>query len=280
MTRRLRAGEIHVFVVWLSSRLRPGPSCADSREEQKASRTFLNHQTRIEYIASRFCMRLLASKYLGIGRFEIALRKTAMGRPLLLSLHDAGACHLNISLSHCARGIAIAFAHRTRIGVDLEMHRPTETVARWLVGAERTLAEPRQILDCWTRKEALLKGLGLGLFGLASAPSLENRTNVVAAGIAIWTVNSLSVAPDCSLACAAEKAQSRIRLLSSDHVRAFIGAFNATKVIPPTIQAAQRNFLCRGKSFGCCSVLFSETVSSSQLGKDRPRPRQERNAAL
>ena len=215
--------------------------CGLSREEQKASRTFLNHQTRIEYIASRFCMRLLASKYLGIGRFEIALRKTAMGRPLLLSLHDAGACHLNISLSHCARGIAIAFAHRTRIGVDLEMHRPTETVARWLVGAERT-AEPRQILDCWTRKEALLKGLGLGLFGLASAPSLENRTNVVAAGIAIWTVNSLSVAPDCSLACAAEKAQSRIRLLSSDHVRAFIGAFNATKVIPPTIQAAQRNF--------------------------------------
>lgn len=176
------------------------------------SRTFMNAQARIEYIASRFCMRLLASKYLGVGRCEVVLRKTATGQPQLASLRGARAHHLNISLSHCARGIAIAFAYKTRIGVDLEMHRPTKAMARWLIGAERTLTEPRQIWDCWTRKEALLKGLGLGLFGLASIPTLEHRTNVVTTGVTSWTVGSLSVAPDYSLSCAAESVQGRIRL--------------------------------------------------------------------
>ena len=178
--------------------------------ERKVSRTFLNAQARIEYIASRFCMRLLASKYLGIGRCEIVLLKTATGQPQLVKLLGTRAHHLNISLSHSSRGIAIAFANKTRIGVDLEMHRPTAAMARWLIGAERTLVEPRQILDCWIRKEALLKGLGLGLFGLASIPPLEHRTNVVTAGGAVWTVDSLSVAPDFSLACAAESVRGRI----------------------------------------------------------------------
>jgi 4'-phosphopantetheinyl transferase len=218
MTRRLRSGEVHVFVVWLSSRLRHGTLLRGlSRVERKVSRTFMNVQARIEYIASRFCMRLLASKYLGIGRCEIELRKTETGQPQLVSLRGARAHHLNISLSHCVRGVAIAFAHKTRIGVDLEMHRPlvaTKAMARWLIGAERSLVEPRQMLDCWTRKEALLKGLGLGLFGLASAPPLEHRTNVATAGAAVWTVDSISVAPDCSLACAAESVQRRIRLFT------------------------------------------------------------------
>jgi 4'-phosphopantetheinyl transferase len=215
MTKRLGAGEIHVFVVWLSSRLRPGTLLRGlSRVEREVSRTFMNTQARIEYIASRFCVRLLASRYLGLGRCEIVLRKTAMGQPQLVNLRGTRAHHLNISLSHSSRGIAIAFANKTRIGVDLEMHRPTAAVARWLIGAERTLVEPRQILDCWTRKEALLKGLGLGLFGLASIPPLEHRTNVVTAGVAVWTVDSLSIAPDCSLACAVESVRGRIRLFT------------------------------------------------------------------
>lgn len=182
------------------------------------SRTYINVQARIEYIASRFCLRLLASKYLVIGRDDIELHKTATGQPRLVSSRGARAHHLDISISHCARGIAIAFAHKTRIGVDLEAHghppATTAAVAHWLIGAERSLVEPRQILDCWTRKEALLKGLGLGLSGLASAPALEHRTNVATAGAAVWTVDSLSVAPDCSLACAAERVQRRIRVFT------------------------------------------------------------------
>jgi len=219
MTRRLRAGEIHVFVVWLSSRLRRSALLRGlSRMERKVARTFMNVQAKIEYIASRFCMRLLASKYLDIGRCKIELRKTATGQPLLKSFRGACAHHLNVSLSHSVGGIAIALAHKTRIGVDLETHRQSPAaaaaVARWLIGAERDLVEPRLIWDCWTRKEALLKGLGLGLLGLASAPPLEHRTNVTTAGAAAWTVASLSVSPDCSLACAAESVRGRVRLFT------------------------------------------------------------------
>jgi 4'-phosphopantetheinyl transferase len=219
MTRRLRAGEIHVLVVWLSPRLRPGTLLRGlSRVERKVARTFMNVQAMTEYIASRFCLRLLASKYLGVGPYDFELHKTATGQPQLVSLRGASPHHLHISLSHCVRGIAIAVAHKTRIGVDLETHRrppaATEAVARWLIGAERTLVGSRQIFDCWTRKEALLKGLGLGLSGLASVPPLEHRTNVATAGATVWTVDSLSVAPDCSLACAADRVQRRIRLFA------------------------------------------------------------------
>lgn len=213
----MRAGEIHVFVMWLSSRLRLGVFLRGlSHVERKASRTFMNLQAKIEYIVSRFCVRQLASRYLSVGRHEIGLRKTDLGQPHLGGFQGVGAHQLNISISHCVRGIAIAFTHKGRVGVDFEGHRhspaATAAVARWLTGAERTLVESRQIWDCWTRKEALLKGLGLGLSGLASIPPLEHQANLASAGNALWTVESLSVAPDCSLACASERFRGRIRL--------------------------------------------------------------------
>ncbi|CAE6867181.1 hypothetical protein R75461_08350 [Paraburkholderia nemoris] len=218
MTGQPRAGQIHVFVVWQSSRLRAGALLPGlSRAEQKMSRTFISGQARVEFIVSRFCLRLLASRYLGVSQREIELRKTATGQPRLVNPRRSRDHRLNISLSHCARGIAIALARKARVGVDLETHQQQSAtiaaVARLLTGRERTLTEPSQIWDCWARKEALLKGLGLGLSGLGSVPPLEHQTNAASTGIAVWTVASLSVTPDCSLACAAE-GMRRFRLFT------------------------------------------------------------------
>lgn len=204
-----RAGHIHVFVVWPSSRLRVGALLRGlSRKEQKTSRTFICEQARMEFIVSRHCLRLLASRYLGVNQREIGLCKSAAGQPRLVNPRRARNHRLNISLSHCAGGVAIALARKSRVGVDLETHqqRPAAiaAVARLLTGKERTLTESSQIWDCWARKEALLKGLGVGLSGLGSIPPLEHETNAASMGAAAWTVASLAAAPDYSLACAAE----------------------------------------------------------------------------
>jgi phosphopantetheinyl transferase len=184
------------------------------------SRTFLNVQAKIEFIASRFCLRLLASKYLSVSHSNIVLNKTVMGRPLIRKLKGRRdhSLNLNISLSHCARGIAIAFVRKSRIGVDIETHQhapgSVAAVMRLMTDAERICDDTRQIWNSWTRKESLLKGLGCGLYGLRGIPSLEHQTNSVSAGGALWTVNSLSLTSDCSLACAVEGMGRRLRLFS------------------------------------------------------------------
>lgn len=182
------------------------------------SRTFMSKQAKAEYVVSRFCIRVLAARYLGVGRHEIELRKTGKGEPRLVDPKRARRHRLNVSLSHCIDGVAIAFGGKARVGVDLETHRQrpatTAAVARWLIGEERALTAPRQIWDCWTRKEALLKGLGVGLAGLGSLRSLEHRTNVVRSETSWWTVASLSLRADCSLACAAEGIGRRIKVFT------------------------------------------------------------------
>ncbi|MDX1253492.1 MAG: 4'-phosphopantetheinyl transferase superfamily protein [Gammaproteobacteria bacterium] len=182
------------------------------------ARTFISEQARIEYVASRLYVRTLASRYLGVGQREIELRKNLKGKPRLIDPRGARSYRLNISMSHCIKGVAIAFGRKVRVGVDLEMSRQpsaiTAAVARSLTGVERNLTTPHQIWDCWARKEALLKGLGLGLSGLDCAPSLESQINVVKSGAVMWTVASLSLGADCSLAYAVEGIRPRIRLFT------------------------------------------------------------------
>lgn len=201
-----RAGYIHVFLIRSSARERIGPRLGGLLlAERRASRAYIDVHARIEFIVSRICLRFLASKYLGVKECEISVRKNTLGQPRLVNTQCARAYPLHVSLSHSARGVAIVFARKARVGVDFETHRaPPLGVTRLLSGAEQVLATPHEIWNCWTRKEALLKAMGLGLSGLASVPTLERESQLVCAGGSQWTVASISVAPDCSLAVAAE----------------------------------------------------------------------------
>lgn len=210
--------QIHVWVVWLSPRLRLGPLLRGlSRNERKAARAFIDLQARTEFITSRVCVRVLASRYLGVSHRKVALAKTIKGQPQLIDPSSGRRHGLNVSLSHCIAGVAIAFGRKTRVGVDLEshLHPPALTiaVARLCTSEEGALVSG-EIWDCWARREALLKGLGLGLSGLHSVPSLELENNFVRSGASTWTVNSISLSPDTSLACAAEGIARRFRVLS------------------------------------------------------------------
>jgi len=102
-----------------------------------------------------------------------AVARDAHGKPYVL---DAG--HPNFNLSHGGERIALAFARRHAVGIDVEAlrrrHSSLELAARFFDAAEtRALAalaageRERAFVNLWTCKEAVLKALGRGLaFGL------------------------------------------------------------------------------------------------------------------
>jgi 4'-phosphopantetheinyl transferase len=106
--------------------------------------------------------------YLGVEPGSVALRRSPAGKP------ELEGSSLRASLAHSGEVALVAVASGLEIGVDVERLRDgTEAwslVAHALTPAERTRLErvpaadrSRTFLWTWSRKEALLKAVGLGL---------------------------------------------------------------------------------------------------------------------
>src|ERR1700746_417432 len=83
-----------------------------------------------------------------------------------------GRGHVGFNIAHSGGDAVIALADRAAVGVDIELHRPisdVESLARLVFSdVERRELEfaPDPVsafLNGWTRKEAYVKALGLGL---------------------------------------------------------------------------------------------------------------------
>ncbi|MGE4243409.1 4'-phosphopantetheinyl transferase family protein [Ramlibacter sp.] len=143
------------------------------------------------------------------------LQSEADGSPRLFNSSNAKRYPIRISLSHCAGGVAIAFARKAAVGVDIETHRKPlqveEAIARQLSEAEHLLVTPRSIWDCWSRKEALLKAMGTGLGALKDIPSLDQKGQSLLVDGRLWRVATLDSGPSFSLAYACEGAGRRVK---------------------------------------------------------------------
>ncbi|MEZ5393485.1 MAG: 4'-phosphopantetheinyl transferase superfamily protein [Bryobacterales bacterium] len=122
---------------------------------------------RERFTARRAILRRLLAAYLGKAPERIVLHYGPNGKPYL----PGGELELN--LSHSADRALLAFAHRP-LGVDLEKLRPIEDAldiaTRFFSPPETAVLaeldpEPRsrRFLDLWTKKEAFVKALGVGL---------------------------------------------------------------------------------------------------------------------
>jgi 4'-phosphopantetheinyl transferase len=114
-------------------------------------------------------LRTILARYLGREPKDIPLIKTEHGKPTCRDRAD-----LSFSLAHAQGAVLIAVTIGCEVGVDVEQVRPmpdaTDLVRRYFSPREmrRFLAteEPerdRAFFRLWTRKEAYLKALGLGL---------------------------------------------------------------------------------------------------------------------
>lgn len=152
--------------------VRHAPGTLDSQELARAAE-FALAADRDSYVCAHVALRRLLGAYLGLAPREVTVERAPCahcdephGRPVL----PGGALHF--SLSHCTGISLLAFADAP-VGVDVEeLVRPeviaeTADVLHPREAAELALMPPGErplaFTRVWTRKEAYLKGLGVGL---------------------------------------------------------------------------------------------------------------------
>jgi 4'-phosphopantetheinyl transferase len=184
---------------------------------------------RRRFIIRRAVLRQLLAAILKTEPQAIRLEFGTHGKPFVAG--QAGADGLRFSCSHSADWALIALTRGSELGVDLEQRRPvvdTEDLARnffspveinELVGLSPEL-RLAGFFDCWTRKEAFVKAIGLGLsyplngFSVSLSPNQPATLLEVADDIEAskkWRLISLDVAPDYSAALVFEKRQTFLK---------------------------------------------------------------------
>jgi 4'-phosphopantetheinyl transferase len=143
-----------------------------SRDERERAEKFRYAEHRQQYIIARASLRRLLAERLRIAPRAVEFVETKHGKPRLAPVH--GSADVEFNLSHSGILALYAFTSGRAVGVDVELIRqvpdaddlaerffsPTETASlRALPLDRRSLA----FLACWTRKEAFIKALGLGL---------------------------------------------------------------------------------------------------------------------
>lgn len=169
--------------------------CLSPEERQRASRLRVKVRRDL-FIYHRALVRHILASYAGIAPGDVPLTTSAEGKPLWDSL-TAGVGNadnsLCFNLSHKHDLAILAVSRGRAVGVDLESLDPGmnyDAVARQALSGREMLLYQRLLTDerpaatlrMWTRKEAFLKAIGVGLgrplaqievtFSLSESPQL------------------------------------------------------------------------------------------------------------
>ena len=146
-----------------------------SFDERRRAERFLRHEDRVAFAFSHAGLRLILGTWVGCDPATLRLTMEAHGKPCL-ALDIPGVTlrprpFFNLSHSHGMAALAISTSFD--LGVDIELIRPIEAedlARRFFSAAENaalaSLAEEDRLeafFTAWTRKEAYLKAIGLGL---------------------------------------------------------------------------------------------------------------------
>jgi 4'-phosphopantetheinyl transferase len=201
----IHPNEIRVWVVDLDAGLttdqletaEPGPeSSLLSLDEQERARRFVRPRDRRRFARCRAALRTILGGLLQQPASSLRFRAAVRGKPELdpvntdvIHADDHHALRFNVSHSSALAVIGVCRGHE--LGVDLEQVRtvreadrivesffsPTEHAEFATISDE---LKPIAFFRGWTRKEAILKGLGIGLAGLSSRYETRFGTNELA----------------------------------------------------------------------------------------------------
>jgi 4'-phosphopantetheinyl transferase len=184
-----------------------------SRNERERAEKFRYVEHRRHYVVARANLRRLLAERLRIAPQTIEFVETGYGKPRLAPVH--GSADVEFNLSHSGILALYAFSNGRAVGLDVELIRevpdavdlaerffsPAETASlRALPLDRRSLA----FLACWTRKEAFIKALGLGLscpldaFDVTidpDAPARITRIEKRIDEVANWTMQAFTPSP-------------------------------------------------------------------------------------
>jgi 4'-phosphopantetheinyl transferase len=152
-------------------------------------------------------VRQLLEKYLDIPATDIIFGRGVSGKP-----HIAGSIDLQVNLTHSANLAVLAVSKGIEIGVDVELVCGNASLLPINQLSSDEQAELRSLPSesllngfyaCWTRKESLLKGLGIGLLGqLASfsvmpdsdRPTIHSSSDPALTSMKTWRLADLNPA--------------------------------------------------------------------------------------
>jgi 4'-phosphopantetheinyl transferase len=141
-----------------------------SEAEMVRARRFVFPQLRDRYVCAHAAMRTLLGRYSGIPAGQITFASNNYGKPQIEG--DPDAQQIQFNLTHSAGLAALAVSWNYTLGIDIEQVRPIDfdVAAHHFSPYELltlgSLPQPQWLAGfyrCWTSKEALLKGEGLGL---------------------------------------------------------------------------------------------------------------------
>ena len=192
-----------------------------SVEERRRSERFAFDVDRSRFVAGHGALRTILAGYLGTVASAIRFRYNEFGKP---SLEEGEGPALRFNFSHSGSLALFAITRAREIGVDIERIAPSKSLeeiaeryfSQCEIAALRSLpVEQRHeaFFACWSRKEAYMKGRGLGLaipldsFDVSFAPGeaaalLEDRG--APEGDSVWAMVALEPAPGYSAALAVE----------------------------------------------------------------------------
>lgn len=225
----LATGEVHVWRVELEQPeyvLEKFRGTLEENELHRASRFHFEKHRRY-FVVGRGALRRLLAQYLNDKPETFRLSYGAYGKPALNGKHKDSRLRFNMSHSH--EVALFAFAEDREVGVDVEHVRAdfaSEDIARRFfsrreVETFNTLPRHDQVTGffrCWTRKEAFIKVIGLGLsqpldqFDVTLVPEQPAALLWVSGDDATrWSLYDLEVGGDYAGALAVEGQVSRIR---------------------------------------------------------------------
>lgn len=202
--------------------------CLSGEERERAGRFHFAHDRR-RFIIRRGVLRHLLAVHLGASRDAVRLLPGPHGKPAIPG--QEGPAGLRFSCSHSADLGLVAIARGRELGVDLEQHRPLADAGKLtnaffspceiaaLTGVPPELKE-RSFFDCWTRKEAFVKAIGLGLsfplhrFAVSLAPDQPAallRVEDDPGAVDRWKMLSLDITPDYSAALVFEGRDANLK---------------------------------------------------------------------
>lgn len=205
------------------------------REDENRLLTFLSHEEitradrflspihRQRFIASHGALRVILSQYLNISPGDIRFSISQHKKPALQTPNPLG---LQFNLSHSDEIAVCALTLNHAIGIDIEKMKISynpDTAKRFFNPEEydallKLSPEERRpgFYRLWSRKEALIKALGLGLtLPLSSfSVSVHPETEVLLFENRHWTIMPLNIHSDYQSALATDQEVKEITIFA------------------------------------------------------------------
>lgn len=174
----LQANEIHVWHAALD-RANPRIEILSEAEKDRAAR-FVKASDSERYINAHVALRRILARYVASSPAQIEFQTNAYGKPAL-----AEPSEIQFNLAHSHNSALIAVAQTFPVGVDIEWVRhnfDAMDLAHHFFAPreiERVRAAPERFFEIWTRKEAFIKAIGMGVsFALHDFDVCEERVRV------------------------------------------------------------------------------------------------------